>query len=203
MRVLTDTVNANQQSSWVRFHHPDLWNLIKGCVYQNSVKPPNPLWLILDQVQVTYGDQQFWELLLLVPKLRNASIRVITAGCYGSLAHPSSSPPLTILPQYRIPLFSEDASTKPNIAFSDHHFQEYIDYVDRKNILSDTIRTQIRHYASSPVSSIGGTAQLHPGVVARLTDSLINEVRCLFADAAVRTYLLDRQMSELSHKAFS
>jgi len=206
-------MDSDTKESWVQNQHPQIWGEIHRRLSRPTDYPPEDvLWFILDQAQVTYGDTTFWEMICRSYDHTCVRIRIIAAGCYGSLEHPSARSPLTSLPfQCRILLFKEPSQSsysQLSLAFTYSDFEEYLKIVDAHNTLNGSIRGSIFRHASSVNNDealpdkgklclyeehltnelLSGEA--HPGVVKALTRIFLNEVCCLCVRSTSALYLL-------------
>lgn len=150
-----------------------------------------PLWLFVDEVQKTYGDKTLWTALFDTPRdINTNNIFVIAAGSFGShTGSTSHSPPKMIKPEFRMTLFNQQMGdrqdTQLSLAFTAKHFHQYMTLLKAPEL--DPYWDCIKRYASPafPQSVEGWTPGWHPGVVARMAKSFINQVRRFVLQAAL------------------
>ncbi|KAE9389828.1 hypothetical protein BT96DRAFT_946582 [Gymnopus androsaceus JB14] len=160
-----------------------------------------PLWLCVDEVQRTYGDQALWKALFEVA--RQTKTFVITAGSFGShTGSTSHSPPKMIPPAYRMTLFVEQRkSERLSLAFTEEHHQSYATLLKAPEL--GPYCNCIKAYAS-PASGEDWTPGWHPGVVTRMAKFFINQVQQLQQSRASQineNKLVEDFTSECLHNA--
>lgn len=158
---------------------------------QNSLH--HTMWILIDEAQLTYGDEHFWSALYNVttytPEMSpEMAVKVIAAGSYGSHTGSSAhSPPSDIRQCHRMSLFQEKDPCF--LAFTEDDAITYMRHVIQSPSQLDPYISTIIHWASPWRVSRGDDQDwvpgLHPGVVAGLTMLLYEKVCCLSLSAVV------------------
>lgn len=139
----------------------------------SNSRPSGPLWLLIDECQLTYTHRHWWDVLYRPPHY-HPDLYVVAAGSFGSHSDSQShSPPIDVPLSKRMPLFpGKVPNEKLFLAFTEQHLKEFL---RGKNPAID--KNIIIEYAS-PVNKHGRMRfGVHPGVVTNLVRFLGNQVR--------------------------
>lgn len=148
--------------------------------YIGNPESQRPLYLLLDESQHTYPNNNWWKNLYRQPPYPN--VYVIAAGSFGSHSDPlSHSPPEDIPSHLRMSLF-DMPGRQLYLAFTKQHLTSCLESHKR---LPQAWEDEIIKYAS-PTTATASTMRgptldlgLHPGVVGTLVRFLEERVRCL------------------------
>lgn len=149
---------------------------------QEPATPRVRMWILVDETQLTYVDDDLWTALYGVVKNQTtgASVCVIAAGSYGSHTGSSShSPPSQILQCHRMNLFS-DGKNACYLAFTNDDAVTYMRQVfkDKRRHVQPYMRTILRWASPWLDQQQGWEPGFHPGVVAGMTTLLYDKVHC-------------------------
>lgn len=144
----------------------------------DSLDQPCNLWLFIDEAQLLYANQSFWNTLC---SLLGRRVYIVAAGSYGSHTGSASHSPSPDIFTTRINLFPSNDSSLC-LAFTKADFDAFVETAQAQYKVTIETEWQIRimKYASPYPYDTCWEGYLHPGVAAELIMFIITLV-CVFS----------------------